>query len=156
MIDYVQGDLLAANAEALVNAVNIVGVMGKGIALQFKRSYPGVFKSYERACKAGELRLGRVFVCELPRHAVRPRWIVNFPTKGHWRDRSQLADIESGLADLVATVHRLELRSIAIPPLGCGNGGLNWQDVRPLIERAFEGLPEVRVLLFAPAATMTP
>ncbi|MEK7466244.1 MAG: macro domain-containing protein [Planctomycetota bacterium] len=153
MLEYVYGDLLAAKAEALVNAVNIVGVMGKGIALQFKNAYPDVFKAYESACKAGELHLGRVFVCELPRHVDGPRWIVHFPTKGHWRDPSRLADIESGLADLVATIRRLEIRSIAIPQLGCGNGGLNWSEVQPLVQGALKDLPDVRVMVFA---TMPP
>ncbi|MCE9582118.1 MAG: macro domain-containing protein [Planctomycetes bacterium] len=150
MLEYVQGDLLAATAEALVNPVNIVGVMGKGLALQFKKAYPDVFKAYQLACKAGELHVGRVFVCELPRRAVGPRWVVHFPTKVHWRDPSRLADIEFGLVDLVAAICRLEMRSIAIPQLGCGNGGLNWPDVQPLVEGAFRNLSGVRVLVFAP------
>lgn len=150
MIEPIQGNLLEAPAEALVNTVNTVGVMGKGIALQFKQAYPQVFRAYERACKAGEVKLGKVQVFDLGGLAGGPRWIIHFPTKGHWRSGSRMTDIEAGLRDLVATVQRLQIRSIAVPPLGCGNGGLDWKEVRPRIESAFADLPETRVLLFAP------
>ena len=150
MIQLTTGNLLEAPAEALVNTVNTEGVMGKGIALQFKQAYPEMFRAYERACKAGEVRLGKVQVFDLGGLVGGPRWIINFPTKGHWRGASRLSDVEVGLKDLVATIQRLHIRSIAVPPLGCGNGGLNWDDVRPRIEDALAGLPNVRVLLFAP------
>lgn len=151
MIELAHGNLLNANAQALVNTVNTEGVMGKGIALQFKNAYPQVFKDYAIACKAGLVRLGAMDVHDLGSIGDGPRWVINFPTKGHWRSNSRLADIASGLDDLVVTVRRLEVESIAIPPLGCGNGGLEWDDVRPLIEKAFAKLPSVKVLIFEPA-----
>ncbi len=152
MIESGHGNLLDADAEALVNTVNTVGVMGKGIALQFKRAFPENNAAYEKACAAGQVVPGRMFVFD--RHSLqKPRYIINFPTKRHWRAGSRIADIESGLVALVADVRRLGIGSIAIPPLGCGHGGLDWHDVRPRIEAAFAGLPEVRVILFAPGAT---
>jgi len=150
MILISQGNLLAAPVDALVNTVNIVAIMGKGIALQFKQAFPVMFREYEKACKAGEVQLGRMHIFDLGGLVGGPRWIINFPTKGHWRDRSRLTDIETGLEDLVSIVRRLGIRSVAIQPLGCGNGGLNWEDVRPRIELAFVNLPDVNVLLFAP------
>jgi O-acetyl-ADP-ribose deacetylase (regulator of RNase III) len=150
MIQITQGNLLVAWVDALVNTVNIKGIMGKGIALQFRQAFPAMFRDYERACKAGEVQLGKMHVYDLGGLTGGPHWIVNFPTKGHWRERSRLTDIEAGLGDLVTTILRLEIRSIAIPPLGCGNGGLNWADVRPRIEAAFTNLPNVNVLLFEP------
>jgi len=150
MIEIAQGNLLEAPVVALVNTVNTQGIMGKGIALQFKQAFPEMFRDYEKASKAGEIHLGKVHVYDLGGLTGGPRWIINFPTKGHWRERSRLADIEAGLQDLVATVRRLGIRSIAVPPLGCGNGGLEWADVRPRIEAAFAELPDVKVHLFAP------
>lgn len=145
------GDLLRCDVDALVNTVNTVGVMGKGLALQFKRAYPDMFRDYERAAKAGQLALGRVQVWETGR-LDGPRYVINFPTKGHWRAASRLSDVEAGLADLIRVVRELGIRSIAVPPLGCGNGGLAWSDVEPRIREAFAALPEVDVVLFAPAA----
>lgn len=153
MIEFAQGNLLRAPVEALVNTVNTEGIMGKGIALQFKQAFPEMFKAYEDACKAGEVRLGLVHIFDLGGLVGGPRWIINFPTKGHWRSRSRLADIESGLADLVENIHRLGIRSIAVPPLGCGHGGLDWQDVRPRIEAAFAAIPEIKVILYPPTGT---
>jgi O-acetyl-ADP-ribose deacetylase (regulator of RNase III) len=151
MIKIVRGNLLQANVEALVNTVNTEGVMGKGIALQFRRAYPAMFDTYLVDCKAGRVKLGHMHVYDLGGIvASGPRWIVNFPTKGHWKARSRLSDIEAGLSDLVKTIRELGIRSIAVPPLGCGHGGLDWADVRPMIEKAFERIPEVRALLFAP------
>lgn len=150
MIENTKGNLLEAPVEALVNTVNTEGVMGKGIALQFKQAYPLMFRDYERACQADEVKLGRMQVYDLGGLAGGPRWIINFPTKGHWRTKSRLSDVEAGLEDLAATIERLHIRSIAIPPLGCGNGGLDWNDVRPRIESAFAKLPDVRVLVFGP------
>lgn len=155
MIDVREGNLLEANTEALVNTVNCVGYMGKGIALQFKRAFPENFKAYERACRAGEVEPGKMFVFETA-SMVNPRYIINFPTKQHWRARSKLADIRTGLVDLVETVRRRGIRSLAVPPLGCGLGGLDWRDVRPLIESAFADLPEVDVALFGPAGAPDP
>ncbi len=152
MMKLTQGNLLAAPTEALVNTVNTVGIMGRGIALQFKQAYPAMFREYERACKAGEVKLGQVQVVDLGGLAGGPRWILNFPTKGHWRADSRMGDIESGLKDLVATIQKLNIRSIAIPPLGCGNGGLDWNDVRPRIEAALAAVPDVEALVYAPGA----
>lgn len=149
MIELTRGDLFQADAEALVNAVNCVGVMGRGIALQFKQAFPHNFTAYAAACKRGEVEPGRMLVVETAQRTA-PRYIVNFPTKRHWKDKSRLADIDSGLLALIAEVRRLGIRSIAVPPLGCGLGGLAWTDVRPRIERAFAALPDVRVLLYEP------
>lgn len=149
MVEPAQGNLLTANVEALVNTVNCVGYMGKGIALQFKQAFPANFKAYEKACRAHEVRPGRMFIFDTG-SMVHPRYIINFPTKRHWRGKSQIEDIESGLKALIEDVKRLRIRSIAVPPLGSGLGGLNWNVVRPLIERAFAELPDVRVLLYSP------
>ncbi|MDP2273533.1 MAG: macro domain-containing protein [Archangium sp.] len=150
MVESTQGNLLKADVEALVNTVNCVGFMGKGIALQFKQAYPENFRSYERACKAQEVQPGRMFV--VPSGELEgPRFIINFPTKRHWRGDSRLEDIDSGLRALIDEVRRLNIKSIAVPPLGCGNGGLDWGTVRPRIITAFAKVPDVRVLLFEPA-----
>jgi O-acetyl-ADP-ribose deacetylase (regulator of RNase III) len=151
MIEIVHGNLLYANVDALVNTVNTEGVMGKGIALQFRRAYPAMFEAYLADCKAGRVKLGHMHVYDLGGLvSTGPRWIINFPTKGHWKARSRLTDIQTGLADLVRTIRDLKIKSIALPPLGCGHGGLNWSDVRPMIELAFMDLPDVHALLFAP------
>lgn len=150
MIEIAQGNLLHADAEALVNTVNCEGVMGKGIALQFKQAYPEMAKSYEKACERGEVTPGRMLVWSTQALSG-PKYIINFPTKREWYKKSRYEDIESGLSALVAEVRRLEIKSIAVPPLGCGNGGLSWRKVRPMIEAAFEALPDVHVHLFAPA-----
>src|SRR5208283_4572767 len=152
MIELTQGNILRAEAEALVNTVNCVGFMGKGIALQFKKAYPENFDAYHKACNAGDVQPGRMFIFDL-HSMLNPKYVVNFPTKRDWRANSRYEDIESGLQALVAEVRRLGIRSIAMPPLGCGLGGLDWNKVRPMIERAFANLPDVRLLLFAPAGT---
>ena len=148
-IEIAQGDLLEQRVDAIVNTVNTVGVMGKGIALQFKRKWPANTKAYEAACKQGEVVPGRMFVFDNG-GLVEPKFIINFPTKRHWRQPSRMADIEAGLVDLVAQVKRLNIKSIAIPPLGCGNGGLDWAEVRPKIEAVFRDLQNVDVRLYAP------
>ncbi len=148
MIHLQHGNLLNAKTEAIVNTVNTVGVMGKGIALQFKQAFPENYRIYERACRRGDVSIGRVLVVSM---LGDPRYIINFPTKRHWRARSKLKDIESGLDDLVRQVRDLQIGSIAVPPLGCGNGGLDWADVRPRIEAAFAALPDVRVEVYEPA-----
>lgn len=146
-IEICHGDLLAAPADALVNAVNTVGVMGKGLALQFKNAFPEVFASYTRACEARQVVIGRMHVVG---RSMAPRFVINFPTKEHWRQPSKLAYIDAGLPELVAQVRKLDITSIAVPPLGCGLGGLAWGDVRPRIEHVFDAVPDVRVLLFEP------
>ncbi len=150
MIRETHGNLLADDADALVNTVNTVGAMGKGIALQFKRAYPEMFRAYEKAAKAGELHVGQVHVWDTGA-LDGPRYILNFPTKRHWRAPSRLEDIRAGLVDLVRVVQELGITSIALPPLGCGNGGLDWSVVAPLIWDAFTPLAgAVDVRVYAP------
>lgn len=149
MIELQHGDILEAKADALVNTVNCVGVMGRGIALQFSRVFPEVFKAYEAACKRGELEPGKVLSHDLSR-LEQPHYVINVPTKKDWRGKSRMQYIEAGLDALVQEVRRLGVKSIAVPPLGCGLGGLDWLEVRSRIEQAFEELPDVHVLLFEP------
>jgi len=144
-----RGDLLRQETDAIVNTVNCVGVMGKGIALQFKHRWPQNFKEYEYACKRGAIEPGRVFVFDAG-GLVKPHFIINFPTKRHWREKSRIEYIEAGLKDLVSEVRRLGIQSIAIPPLGCGNGGLRWTIVRDRIIEAFKAVPHVAVSIFEP------
>jgi len=149
MVKLSKGNLIEAKVEALVNTVNTLGIMGKGIALQFKQAYPENFNAYQKSCKGGEVKIGKMFTFET-RQMVNPHYIINFPTKGHWKEKSKLEYIRSGLQDLIAEVKRLGVKSIAVPPLGCGSGGLDWNKVRPLVEKAFSEVPEVEVLLFSP------
>jgi O-acetyl-ADP-ribose deacetylase (regulator of RNase III) len=149
------GDILRADAEALVNTVNCVGFMGRGIALQFRRVYPDNFQAYQRACAAGEVVPGRMFVVPTDQ-LTGPKFIINFPTKRHWRANSRMEDIDAGLVDLVEVVQRLGLRSIAIPALGCGLGGLRWAEVRPRIERALAAVPDLDVQIFPPEGAPPP
>jgi O-acetyl-ADP-ribose deacetylase (regulator of RNase III) len=155
VIEYRSGDILSADAEALVNTVNCVGVMGRGIALQFKKAFPDNFKAYEAACRRGEVQPGRMFVFDT-QQLGNPRYIINFPTKRHWRGNSRMADIESGLAALVGEIRARGIRSIAIPPLGSGLGGLDWSDVRPRIDKALNALPEVKAIVFEPRGAPQP
>lgn len=149
MIYFTTGDIFLSGADALVNPVNCVGVMGKGLALQFKSRFPANFAAYRTACGNHQIQPGRMFVFETtsPR-----RLIVNFPTKRHWRDKSRIADIQSGLHALTAEIRTRHIRSIAIPPLGCGLGGLDWSDVRRLIEAAFRNADPVDAILYEPSA----
>jgi O-acetyl-ADP-ribose deacetylase (regulator of RNase III) len=149
MIDYKTGDILAEEAEALVNTVNCVGFMGRGIALQFKKAWPENFKAYAAACRRHEVQPGRMFVFDTGQ-LTHPRYIINFPTKRHWRGKSRLEDIEAGLVALAAEIRGRGIRSIAIPPLGAGLGGLDWAEVRPRIEDALSGLTNARVVVFEP------
>jgi len=143
MIELKQGDILAASAEALVNTVNCVGIMGRGIALQFRKAFPENFKAYKALCDRKELEPGKVYVFDLNRFED-PRYVINFPTKKHWKSKSRLEYIESGLGALIEELRRRDIRSVAMPPLGCGLGGLQWEDVRQRIEEAFRELPGVR------------
>ncbi len=151
MIRFTTGNLLDADADALVNTVNTVGVMGKGIALMFKERFPTNYRIYRDAAKRGEVETGRMFVTASDELSG-PRWIINFPTKRHWRQPSRLEWIADGLRDLKAVIIANGIRSIAIPPLGSGNGGLDRDAVRPLIERELGGLPDLDVLVYEPAA----
>ncbi len=152
MITFVKGNLFQADVEALVNTVNTVGVMGKGVALQFSRSFPEIIKPYEIACRSGELVVGRVQTIELSM-LEGPRYVINFPTKKHWKGNSKLEYVELGLVSLVDEIQRLRIKSIAIPPLGCGLGGLNWSDVKARIELALQELHDVQILVYEPAGT---
>jgi O-acetyl-ADP-ribose deacetylase (regulator of RNase III) len=144
-----RGLLSAANTEALVNTVNCVGVMGRGIALQFRKAFPENFKVYKAACEHEEVRPGKMLVFETGL-LTGPRYIINFPTKRHWKGKSQMKDIAAGLPALVEEIQRRGIRSVAVPPLGCGLGGLDWSKVRPKIEQALAKLPDVRVLIIEP------
>jgi O-acetyl-ADP-ribose deacetylase (regulator of RNase III) len=149
MIEQGHGNLLTADVEALVNTVNTVGVMGKGIALQFKRAFPANFRAYRAACSRGEIQLGRMWTFNTGLLGPR-RYIINFPTKEHWRNGSELGAISMGLDALVDEIARLGVSSVAIPALGCGNGGLAWSDVRPLIEQAARRMEDVRCVIYPP------
>ena len=153
MIHFTHGDIFAQPAEAIVNPVNCVGVMGRGLALQFKRRHPDAFLAYRRACAERRLRPGLMFMFDTGRG--RPRWIVHFPTKRHWRDRSAIGDIEAGLRGLAATLAGHGIRSVAIPPIGCGLGGLDWRAVRPLVTACLADLPGT-VIVLEPAPEAEP
>lgn len=150
MIEHCESDMFADGCEALVNTVNCVGVMGRGIALAFKEKFPENFKAYKKACDSQEVVPGKVFVYDTG-SLLGPRWILNFPTKRHWRGGSRLADIEDGLVDLKRVIVEKKIKSVSVPPLGCGLGGLDWNVVRPMIERELEGVSELRVCLHSPA-----
>ena len=152
MIKFLSGSPLDAPVEAVVNTVNTVGVMGKGIALMFKEAFPENFRAYEAACKRKEVRVGHMFVTE-NLALCGPRWILNFPTKQHWRQPSRMEWITAGLRDLRGVVEENNIRSIALPALGCGNGGLDWSEVRPEIEQSLAEMNDVDVLVFEPIAT---
>ena len=141
------GNLLDSPAEAYVNAVNCAGVMGAGIALAFRRAYPDYFETYRLFCAAGQVNLGSVSVYV---REGKPRYIISFPTKRHWRDASRLEDIETGLADLRQVIQSGRIRSVAIPALGCGRGGLEWDAVQPLIRKALVDLEGVRTYVYLP------
>ncbi len=173
-IEYKAADLLAEDVEALVNTVNCRGVMGKGLALQFKKKFGANFDAYARACRRGDVRPGRMFVFDLEQAPVgqgqpalalsfaeepavysaqesrHPRYIINFPTKDHWRNGSRMQYIEDGLQDLVRQIRMRGIRSVAVPALGCDLGGLDWAQVRPRIEAALGALEGVRVIVFEP------
>lgn len=154
-IKLMSGNLLETNVEALVNTVNTVGVMGKGVALQFKQAFPDNYRAYRRAFERGELSIGNMFVFHTGR-LENPRFIINFPTKRNWRQKSRLEDIHLGLVNLVEVIRDLGIHSIAVPPLGCGNGGLDWGQVRPLIENSLRKLVDVEVQLYAPVGAPDP
>lgn len=149
MIEYKTGNILTENAGAIVNTVNCVGVMGRGIALQFKKAFPENFQAYAAACQREEVRPGRMFIYDMG-GLTNPRYIVNFPTKRHWRGKSRMEDIESGLAALAGEIRERGIHSIAIPPLGSGLGGLEWSEVRQRIERALADIEDVRIIIFEP------
>ena len=151
MIEYKTGDIFNEDAEALVNSVNCVGVMGRGIALQFKNTFSDNFKAYADACRREEVQPGRMFVFETGQ-LTNPRYIINFPTKRHWRGKSRMEDIESGLKALAQEIRERDIRSIAIPPLGSDLGGLKWAEVRPRIEAMLRDFNDLKAVVFQPGS----
>lgn len=149
MIKYVTGDLLSADVEALVNTVNTVGVMGKGIALQFKETFHSNYHEYVKACKNGELEVGKLLIVK-DKNLDKERIIINFPTKKDWKHKSKIEYIDKGLQELAKAIQELDIRSIAIPPLGCGNGGLAWEVVETLMQKYLATLQNVDILIFKP------
>jgi O-acetyl-ADP-ribose deacetylase (regulator of RNase III) len=136
MLIYHRTDLLESNAQTLVSPVNCVGVMGNGIAAELKQRYPEMFKSYQQICVTGKLKPGNPWLWKCP-----SQWVLNFPTKRHWRNPSRLEWIEAGLVNFAAEYSNMGITSVAFPKLGCGNGGLSWDDVRPLMEHHLIDLP---------------
>jgi O-acetyl-ADP-ribose deacetylase (regulator of RNase III) len=155
MIQYVSGNLLEADVEALINTVNCVGVMGKGIALQFKQAFPANFEDYAKACRSKTVQTGKIHIFATG-NMVNPRFIINFPTKKHWREASRIEYIEQGLLDLKQVIAANGIRSIAVPPLGCGNGGLEWQVVKAKIEQALGDMAGVDVWVYPPNEAPAP
>ena len=149
MIEYKTGDIINEDVDALVNTVNCVGVMGRGIALEFKKAFPRNFKEYAIQCKMNEIKPGKVFVYKTGQ-LTPPFYIINFPTKRHWRGKSRLEDIEAGLSALKKEIESLPIQSIAIPPLGCGLGGLNWEDVRTRLQSTLEEFDKIKIVLYEP------
>jgi O-acetyl-ADP-ribose deacetylase (regulator of RNase III) len=154
-VEFKKGDILSDDAEALVNTVNCVGVMGRGIALQFKKAFPDNYKAYLEACNKGAVQPGRMFVHETGK-LTPPKFIINFPTKRHWRGRSRIEDIQAGLDALEALLRAERIRSIAIPPLGSGLGGLEWNEVRGLIQDSIGKLEDIRVTVYEPEGAPSP
>jgi O-acetyl-ADP-ribose deacetylase (regulator of RNase III) len=149
MIKYITGNILDSSAQALVNTVNTMGVMGKGIALQFKKAYPNNYRAYEKACKADELQVGKMFVTLDSNTTSGERIIINFPTKTSWKKSSEYKYIEDGLENLVEVINNYKIKSIAIPPLGAGNGGLNWEKVKKIIEKKLMDL-DIDIYVYEP------
>lgn len=151
-IIFKDGDMFSEPVEALVNTVNCVGVMGKGVALEFKKRWPENFKFYKKACDAKQLRPGMILTFDTNQlfSGDAPRYLVNFPTKDHWRSPSRIEYIESGLDALLIEIEKHRIKSIAMPPLGCGNGGLDWSEVRPLILSKLAVLEDVDIIIFGP------
>jgi O-acetyl-ADP-ribose deacetylase (regulator of RNase III) len=149
MIEYKKGDIFTEDVEALVNPVNCAGIMGRGVALQFKKAWPENYKAYAEACRKHEVQPGRMFVFENIRF-TNPRYIINFPTKRHWRDPSRMEDIESWPAALVEEIQKRNIQSIAMPAIGAGLGGLPWIQVRGLIETAMIRLDETNIIVLEP------
>lgn len=148
MIRFELGDIFQSDADALVNTVNCIGVMGRGLALQFKRKFPRNYKEYKHACERGKVVPGRMFITE-QNALISPRFIINFPTKRHWKEKSVIGDIETGLVDLNDEIAERGIASIAIPPLGCGLGGLHWPDVRLLIEKTLSST-NAEIIVYQP------
>jgi O-acetyl-ADP-ribose deacetylase (regulator of RNase III) len=151
MIRYTTGNIFDSSSEALVNTVNTVGVMGKGIALQFKKAYPNNYKAYADACKDGDVQIGKLFVFTDSNIDTGERIIINFPTKKSWRKPSEYSFIEKGLDDLVRIIDELQIKSIAIPPLGAGNGGLQWEEVKKIVDNKLHHL-DIDIVVYEPTS----
>jgi O-acetyl-ADP-ribose deacetylase (regulator of RNase III) len=150
MIKYVVGNVLESSASVLVNTVNTVGVMGKGIALQFKNTFPNNFRAYSQACKAGDIAIGKLFMSMDSNITTGEKLIINFPTKTDWRKPSEYSYIEAGLIDMVRIIKEKSIKSIALPPLGAGNGGLDWERVKKIIENILSSLDDVEIYIYEP------
>ena len=155
MIEEGKGDIIESDVEALVNTVNTVGVMGKGVALQYKIAFPDMFIEYQRACKNGQVQIGKMHIFK-HNSLSNPKFIINFPTKVHWKENSDISYIRDGLKSLISEIQNNNIRSIALPPLGCGMGKLKWAEVYPLIREAFQEIPNVRVVIFSPGQDVGP
>lgn len=149
MVKYKQGNILSEDVEAIVNTVNCVGVMGRGLALQYKNKFPDNFKIYANACKSDEVLPGKMFVTQTGQ-LTNPKYIINFPTKRHWKGKSKIEDIEDGLIDLVDTIEKYDIKSIAIPPLGSGLGGLDWSIVKSKIQDTFYDMKDISIVVYQP------
>ena len=154
MIIYKKGNILESEAEALVNTVNTQGVMGKGIALQFKNAFPSNYKVYQDICRNGNFQIGDLLIVEENGLISGKKTIINFPTKTSWRKPSEYSYIEKGLEKLVQVIEDKKFNSIAIPPLGSGNGGLNWEIVKKMIEDKMSHLP-IDVFIYEPNSQIT-
>lgn len=150
MLKFVRGNLFDSRTQTLVNTVNCVGIMGKGVALAFKKKYPDMYDDYRRQCELGAIRPG-----VLTLYTNTKPWILNFPTKRHWRARSRLDDIEAGLKEFVRRYKELGITSVAMPALGCGHGRLNWMDVRSLIEKYLGNL-DIDIKVYEPGSEAKP
>lgn len=153
MIHFKRGNIFneVGKVEAIINTINTVGVMGKGIAKEFKIRYPKMFKEYKLFCDVGKIKVGRNYIYEISEGDT--KYIINFPTKAHWRSKSKIEYIESGLEDLKKILVENNITSIAMPALGCGNGGLDWNVIKPLIEQELEGLDQIEIIIYEPSFT---
>lgn len=146
MIKYTEGDILLAKVDAIINPVNTFGVMGAGLALQFKTKFPDNYQAYKIACDESRIKTGKIFLYELK--TKKPKYIINFPTKNHWKDPSKIEYIRDGLENLIEEIQCLNINSIAIPALGCGLGGLKWDVVKPMIHNTFVNLHDLEVYIY--------
>ena len=143
MVTYVKGDIFNSSAQVLTNAVNCVGVMGKGVALEFKKRYPSMFEDYKKRCELNQIKPGHLYLWENDKVQI-----LNFPTKRHWQDQSLLSDIEDGLKFLANNYIDLGIDSLAMPAIGCGLGGLDWNQVKPLIDKYLGYIPDLEVYVY--------
>jgi O-acetyl-ADP-ribose deacetylase (regulator of RNase III) len=148
MIEYKKGDLFEEDVEAIVNTVNCVGIMGRGLALQFKNKFPDNYQEYVKACKRNQVLPGKMFVYKR-NSLLNPKYVINFPTKRHWRGKSRLEDIQNGLDDLKRVINEFNITSIAIPPLGSGLGGLKWEEVKKIIEKKLQHI-DIKIIVYEP------